>query len=81
MFNYILSFYGLISLQDISEWDTKNVTNMNAMFYNCTSLKSLPEMSNCDKKNFTKKNYMFYHCSSLKSLPDILNGTHKMLII
>ena len=34
-------FYGcssLISLPDISKWDTKNVTNMNYMFYGCHNL-------------------------------------------
>ena len=28
----------LLSLPDISEWNTKNVTNMSYMFYNCNKL-------------------------------------------
>ena len=31
----------LKSLPDISEWDTKNVINMNYLFYNCKSLNAL----------------------------------------
>ena len=29
----------LNNLPDISKWDTKNVANMNGMFYSCESLK------------------------------------------
>ena len=31
----------LNNIIDISKWDTKNVTNMSGMFYNCSSLKDL----------------------------------------
>ena len=37
-------FYGcssLISLPDISKWDTKNVTNMISMFYGCDNLLNI----------------------------------------
>ena len=49
-------FYGcssLISLPDISKWDTKNVTNMSDMFNGCSSLISLPDISKWDTKNVT----------------------------
>jgi len=35
----------LISLPDISNWNTQNITNMNDLFGNCSSLKSLPDIS------------------------------------
>ena len=35
----------LLSLPDISKWNTNNVTNMNYMFYACESLSSLPDIS------------------------------------
>ena len=41
-------FYGcksLFSLPDISDWDTSNVTFMDAIFGDCESLKSLPDIS------------------------------------
>ena len=38
----------LISLPDISKWDTKNVTNMSYMFNGCSSLISLPDISKWD---------------------------------
>ena len=47
-------FYGchsLISLPDISKWDTKNVTDMRDMFYGCHSLISLSDISKWDTKN------------------------------
>ena len=61
----------LISLPDISNWDTKNVTNMSGMFCMCNLLSSLPDISNWDTKNVTKMIGMFYNCYKLSSLPDI----------
>ena len=61
----------LLSLTDISKWNTKNVTNMSDMFYGCSSLLSLPDISKLNTQNVTNMNYMFYRCSSLTSLPDI----------
>ena len=67
MFSQCESLY---SLPDISQWDTKNVTNMRHMFY-CTSIFSLPDISQWDTKNVTDMKNMFYGCTSLFSLPDI----------
>ena len=61
----------LIIVQDISEWDTTNVTNMSQMFNNCISLISLPDISKWNTKNVKEMNGMFSNCFSLKSLPDI----------
>ena len=47
-------FYGcnsLISLPDLSKWNTSNVNDMSAMFHNCNLLKSLPNLSKWDLSN------------------------------
>ena len=49
----------------------KNITNMNNMFRDCSSLLSLPDISKLNINNITDISYMFYCCSSLSSLPDI----------
>ena len=41
----------LISLPDISKWDTKNVTSMSFMFYGCQSLNSLAAISKWNTNN------------------------------
>jgi len=62
---------GLISLPDIDNWNTKNITNMSYMFYNCESLKELKDISKWNTSNVTDMSYMFSCCTSLKSFPDI----------
>ena len=72
--NMSYMFYGcyfLISLPDLSKWDTKNVFDMNEMFYGCSSLVSIPDISKWDTGKVTDMHEMFYGCFSLKSLPDI----------
>ena len=47
-------FFGcssLISLPDISKWNTNNVTNMEGLFANCSSLISLPDISKWNTNN------------------------------
>ena len=61
----------LLSLPDISKWNTSNITNMQLMFYECTLLSSLPDISKWDISNVNNISYMFNNCSSLKFLPDI----------
>ena len=61
----------LISLPDISKWDTSNVKDMHSLFYKCISLKSLPNISNWNTKNVTDMSYMLDGCFCLISLPDI----------
>ena len=71
----------LISLPDISKWNTKNVTNMSFMFNNCESLNNLPDISKWDTKNVDNMSGMFYSCESLKKNQIFLNGILKMLLI
>ena len=42
IFNKCIS---LISLPDISKWNTQNVVNMIGMFYGCYSLIPIPDIS------------------------------------
>ena len=49
-------------------FDFNGITDMNNMFYNCTSLTSIPEI---DTSSVSYMNSMFYYCSSLISIPEI----------
>ena len=61
--------YRVISLPDISLWDTQNVTNMSSMFCNCYLLSYLPDISKWDTKNVNNISNMFFGCDSLKNIP------------
>ena len=61
----------LLSIPDISKWNTNNVTNMSYMFSNCKLLSSLPDISKWNTSNVTDMSLMFSFCTSLSSLPDI----------
>ena len=67
----------LISLPDISKWNTKNVTDMSNMFYCCSSIISLPDISNWNTISTNNMYSMFYGCNSLFYLPDISKGDTK----
>ena len=55
----------LISLPDISKWNTNNVKNMSWMFYGCSSLSSLPDISKWNTNNVKDMHEMFKNCFSL----------------
>ena len=57
----------LISIKDVSDWNTSNVTTMHNMFYYCQSLTSL-DLSNWDTSNVTVMWNTFSGCQSLASL-------------
>ena len=61
----------LISLPDISKWNTENVEDMSQLFYGCSSLISLPDISKWKTNKLTYISGLFYNCSSLIFLPDI----------
>ena len=71
MNNMFYNCSSLVSLPDVSKWDTANVTNMNNMFSYCSSLESLPDVSKWNTINVTSMHGMFCECSSLKYLIDI----------
>ncbi len=68
MFN---EWSSLLSLPDISKWNTNNVFNMTWLFYKCSSLLSLPEISKWNINKVIDMSSMFNECSSLLFLPDI----------
>lgn len=60
-------FRNCISLQDISIKDVPlNITNVQNMFYNCTSLVTAPYF---DTSNVTSMSTMFSGCTSLTTIP------------
>jgi len=61
----------LLSLPDISKWNTINVNDMSGMFVGCLSLSSLPDISKWNTSNVNGMFGMFCKCLSLLSLPDI----------
>ena len=63
--------FTLLSLPNISKWDTSKVTNMGSMFHYCSSLQFLPDISTWDTSRVTDMSYMFESCDSLLDLPDI----------
>lgn len=54
-------FYKCFSLTElnVSNWNTSNVTNMNNMFINCSSLLSIEGINNWDTSNVTNMGGMF----------------------
>ena len=67
----------LESVNNLSEFDTSNVTFMGSMFSYCSSLTSL-DVSTLNTANVTKMNKMFMGCSKLTSLNLINFDTHKV---
>ena len=56
----------------ISEWKTKNITDMSAVFAECISLISLPDgITQWDTSNVINISSIFDECHSLISLPDL----------
>ena len=59
--------YENLTRVDLSNFDTRNVTDMSGMFSGCSSLAEL-DLSNLDTGNVTNMNWMFSDCSSLTEL-------------
>ena len=64
MFQYCQN---LISVGDLSNWNTSKMTDLGGMFLNCMKLASL-NISTWDVSNVTSMWQMFYYCYSLTSL-------------
>ena len=75
----------LLSLPDISKWNTNNVTNMSGMFLGCTQLSSLPDISNWNTNNVTDMSSIFsdnyYHFLNLKNNAYIVNNNIILICI
>ncbi|WP_042219946.1 BspA family leucine-rich repeat surface protein, partial [Lactococcus garvieae] len=57
----------LTEIDNISNFNTSNVTDMRHMFWKCHALTTL-DLSSFDTSNVTDMNYMFYDCSALTTL-------------
>ena len=55
------------TIKKLKGLDTSNITNMQGMFYGCSSLTSL-DLSNFNTSNVTNMRQVFTYCSSLTSL-------------
>ena len=55
-------FEGTVFNGDISNWNVSNVTNMNAMFYNCLEFNQ--DISVWDVSNVTNMRSMFLNCKT-----------------
>ena len=67
-----------LSSIDMSNFDTKNVKNMEKLFNSCYSLKSI-DLSNFNTQNVTNMIYMFYDCKNLTYV-DISHFTNTSLV-
>ena len=60
--------YSLISLPDISKWNTSKVTNMSYMLNRYSSLISLPNISKWDTSRVAEKELMFYETINILNI-------------
>ena len=60
-------FENLVQIENLRYLDTRIVTDMNNMFYNCASLTSL-DVSNFDTRNVTDMKEMFNYCEGLSTI-------------
>ena len=61
----------LVISNNLSKLDTSKIKDMQALFFDCYSLKSLPDISKWNTSNVEDMNCLFSGCKSLLSLPDI----------
>ena len=62
----------LISIPDISKWNTKNITNLEKMLSGCISLTHFPNITSWSvEKNRNKTDEIFKDCLSLIKKPFI----------
>ena len=81
--NFSYMFYNcesLISLPDISNWNTDNIIDMSKVFNECSSLLSIPDISKWNTSKVKDMSYLFSGCYSLSKLPDISKWDTKNVI-
>ena len=61
----------LLSVSQVSNWDSSHITNMKCMFNRCKNLISLPDISYLNTSQVKNMSFLFSRCKSLVSLPDI----------
>ena len=57
-------------IPDISKWSTSNVTDMDLLFENCSSLRPWPDISEWNTEKVYNVYYIFNKCLSVSYLPD-----------
>ena len=62
----------LLSLPDISKWNTSNVKNMSSLFEGCANLVTI-KIADWDISKVESMNSLFKECISLQNLPGISN--------
>ena len=67
----------LLSLPDISNWNTSNVYDMSYMFYYCSSLSKLPDISKWNTDNVIAMDNMFEGCKSVSLILKIYSLFYK----
>ena len=65
--NHLFDGCSNLTYLNLSNFNSKNVTNMYKMFCGCHSLLNL-DLSNLKTENVINMDYMFYECKSLKNL-------------
>ncbi len=63
----------LVSVGDLSGWNTSKATYMSGMFQNCVDIKSVGNLSNWDVSNVTDMRWLFNKCTSLTYVGDLSN--------
>ena len=63
----------LISLPDISIWDTSKIIEMIGVFYGCKNLSYLPDISKWNISNVKHISFMFFGCESLQLYINLIN--------
>ena len=58
-------------MPNISNWDTKNVSDMGYIFYECSSLSELPDISKWNTKKVSNIYQSFNQCVSLLVIPHL----------
>ena len=78
LYKFFANLTKLKTITGLEYLNTEKVTDMNRMFWSCTSLKSL-DVTHFNTANVTDMSFMFYSCSSLTSL-DVTNFNTEMVM-
>ena len=71
----------LLSLPDLSKWNTNKVTDISYMFNSCESLLSLPDISKWITNNIIDMSFLFANCELLSSYQIYQNGIQIIFMI
>lgn len=63
----------LTDISGLSTWNTKNVTDMTGVFWNCANITDISALSSWRTENVISMNSTFDHCSSLTDLSALAN--------